>query len=164
MKKEIERKFLVEYLPNLENVSAVKIEQSYLSLNPEIRIRREGNKYFYTEKSEGTLVRNENNQEINKITYLKLKEKKIGNIIYKTRYKLQLKNELVAEIDIYEDYLEGLMVVEVEFPNLKEAKDFVIPPYFGKEITKDKKFKNKNLSQINSLDELKTKTLIKRMH
>ena len=163
MKKEIERKFLVKCLPDLRNVESFNIEQSYLSLNPEIRIRREGNKYFYTEKSEGTLVRNENNQEINKITYLKLKEKKIGNTIYKTRYKLPL-DELVAEIDIYEDYLEGLMVVEVEFPNLKKAKDFVIPSYFGKEITKDKKFKNKNLSQINSLDELKTKTLIKRMH
>lgn len=160
MNKEIERKFLVKCLPDLRNVESFKIEQSYVSINPEIRIRRENDKYFYTKKGEGTLSRIEKNTIIDVSTYNNLKNKIKGNTIYKTRYKLPL-DELVAELDIYEDYLEGLMVVEVEFSSLAEAYIFSAPYYFGEDITEDKRFKNKYLSQIDALEELNIKTLKK---
>lgn len=49
--KEIERKFLVKTLPaNLEAYPKKEIEQFYLSLIPEIRVRRSGDNYFYETK------------------------------------------------------------------------------------------------------------------
>lgn len=143
---EIERKFLVKYLPDLTNSKKIIIEQAYLNLNPEIRIRKENDKYFYTTKSSGDLVRRESNKEIDSLTYYKLKENIIGNIINKTRYLINYNNYLL-EIDIYEGFLEGLIVVEVEFETEEEAHLFEIPMFFGREITYESEYKNKNLSR-----------------
>ena len=56
---EIERKFLVKELPSLDGVKSSEIMQGYVSTLPEIRVRKLDDKYYRTEKDEGTVVREE---------------------------------------------------------------------------------------------------------
>ncbi len=44
--KEIEKKYLVEFLPDLSNFNSCKVSQGYLSFNPEVRIRMMDNEFF----------------------------------------------------------------------------------------------------------------------
>jgi CYTH domain-containing protein len=59
-------------------------------------------------------------------------------------------NKLTAELEIFHDKLEGLAMVEVEFSSKEEANQFVIPNWFGAEVTNDAKYRNSNLSQQNN--------------
>lgn len=145
---EIEKKFLVNELPNLSDFFFEEIEQGYLSFVPEIRIRRKGEKYYITEKGEGTQTRPEIETEINGTAYSILSNLIQGRIIRKTRYKIPLKDSLIAELDIYHDDLEGLSTVETEFRSEEQAQEFISPEWFGEDVTEDKKYKNKNLARI----------------
>lgn len=58
--------------------------------------------------------------------------------IRKTRYFYPLADGLTAEIDVYKDNLEGLVVVEVEFLSIDAYKIFSTPEWFGKEVTDSK--------------------------
>lgn len=151
---EIERKFLVSTVPDhLERFPSAEIEQCYLSFLPEQRIRKKGKNYYFTEKSDGTLAREEQEREILESDYVALKKKHIGNIIYKRRYVIPL-DDLTIELDIYKEVLSGLITVEVEFPSEARANSFEVPLWFGKDITADSRYKNKNLAQLKSLADL----------
>ena len=152
---EIERKFLVKELPSeLSKFDFADIEQCYVDLGeedePEKRIRKltRGGEtsYFYTEKGEGDLCREEEEYEITSYSYNNLKELTVSEVIKKTRYYIPLVGDLTAELDIYGGTLEGLVTVEIEFPTLEASEGFAVPLWFGKEITHDKNYKNKNLA------------------
>lgn len=149
---EIERKFLIDKLPDLSNVSCVQITQGYLSFVPEIRIRKKGNQYFLTSKGEGTLKRKEVEFEIDEFTYRNLSCLLRGAIIQKSRFEIPSDNGLVIELDMYDGKLEGLITAEIEFLNEEQASAFKIPNWFGEEITEDKRYKNKNLAQLETAD------------
>ena len=149
---EIERKFLLKELPDLSKLPFDEIEQGYLSFAPEIRIRKKEEKYFITKKSEGTKIREEIEISIDHITFEILSSLVQKNLVKKTRYKITLDNGIIAELDIYHEQLEGLVVVETEFPSNEEAEKFVAPTWFGKDITEDKRYKNKNLAQIDNIE------------
>lgn len=55
--------------------------------------------------------------------------------IRKTRTFIDLGRGRTAELDTYHDQLEGLQVVEVEFPDVTSAQRFVPPSWFGEEVT-----------------------------
>lgn len=141
---EIERKFLIKKSPDLEKRKYYNIEQGYISLDPEIRIRKKNEKCYITEKSSGKLIRSEIEKEIDIKVYNMLKNLVIGRMIYKTRYIIGN-----IELDVYHKELTGLYVAEIEFSSREEAYSFVPPSWFGEEITNDKSFKNKQLSQVN---------------
>lgn len=143
---EIERKFLLGKQIDLKDLDWVEINQSYIGVNPVSRVRKMGNKYFYNQKGTGTLVREENEKEITEDTYNKIIKYRIGRTINKLRYRIPLDNELVAELDYYLDDLSPLVTVEVEFKSLEDANAFVVPSWFGKEITEDVRYKNDNLA------------------
>ena len=152
---EIERKFLISSLPHqLSECKSARLEQGYLDFGdedePERRIRKltenGSTLYFYTEKGNGDLCREEEEYEIPEYSYENLKELVISSILEKTRYYLPL-DGLTIEVDIYGGSLDGLMVAEVEFSSLDEANAFVPPEFFGEEITYDKKYRNKNLAK-----------------
>ena len=152
---EIERKFLVASLPDLNNVVFKELKQAYLSFEPEVRIRSLDDSLFYlAEKSTGDLSRSEIEPQINGVTFQILTSLVQGRIISKTRYYVSLNNNLMAEIDIYHGEFEGLITVETEFKSEKEANEFIVPNWYGKEITYDKRYKNKNLARC-SIEELK---------
>jgi len=145
---EIEMKYLVEKIPfDLSSFTCKKIVQSYVSTDPVIRIRQYDNSYFLTVKGEGHIIREEFEMEISENQYKKLLEKTENNSIFKTRYFIDLENNLVAELDIYEGNLNGLLTVEVEFSTEKELLSFSPPKWFGKDISQDKHFKNNCLSK-----------------
>ena len=152
---EIERKFLINKLPEeLSTFEYAEIEQCYIDLGedgePEKRIRRltkNGDTlYFYTEKGEGDLCREEEEYEIPAYSYGNLRELTVSEVIRKTRYYIPLGDSLTAELDVYGGSLEGLITAEVEFEALEDSERFSVPDWFGEEITRDKKYKNKNLA------------------
>lgn len=145
--KEIEKKYLVNKLPNLSTCKKSNIIQGYISYNPETRIRKIDNSFFITYKSDEFLIRDEDEKEIDEEKYNILFKKIKNNIIYKTRYYIKDKNYLY-ELDIYHGSLEGLITVEVEFQNLNDALKFKPPLWFGIEITNNIKYKNSSLSKI----------------
>ena len=143
---EIERKFLIADLPSLDGVKYDEIEQAYISINPEIRVRKKGKKYYCTKKGEGAMVRTEDEWEITEGEYLDGLSKSEGRVLQKTRYYISYKSHII-ELDIYSGKHEGLIVCEVEFESESEALSFEIPEWFGKEITHDISFRNKILAQ-----------------
>jgi len=86
--------------------------------------------------------------------YQTLKAKTDGNMIYKTRYLIPCQDGLTIELDVFEGLLSGLVFVEVEFSDIKEAKEFVPPDWFGKELSEDKRFSNYHLSKLSGYAEL----------
>lgn len=145
---EIEKKFLVKQLPNLENYEKQYIKQGYISTNPVLRIRQKNDKYIFTFKGKGTLQRIELEQELSKEEFDNLWQKVEGEPIIKTRYIIPLENGLKAELDIYEGNLLGFKNVEVEFETIEQANDFVAPDWFGEDITNNIKYTNAYLSKI----------------
>ena len=143
---EIERKFLLDSIPCLDGVRKDIIEQAYISIDPEVRVRKKGEKYYHTEKGDGSMVRTENEWEISESEYLDGISKCEGRILQKTRYYIPYGSHLI-ELDIYSGKHEGLVVCEVEFSSEEEALSFEVPSWFGKEITHDISFRNKVLSQ-----------------
>ena len=75
---EIERKFLVEKLPEQAAAEAIHIEQGYISTDPVIRIRSWNNgkeqRYILTVKGSGMIVREEYELELTSRQFEGLKE------------------------------------------------------------------------------------------
>lgn len=156
---EIERKFLLNSLPVcIDKFNKLEIEQGYINYEPEIRIRKANDKYYFTKKSTGDLEREEIEKIINEESYNLLSTCIQNNLIKKTRYLIPLSAKTIAEIDVYYGNLEGLKTVEVEFSTKEEALNFEIPNWFGNEVTYDKQYKNANLSKID--DAQKKKILV----
>jgi adenylate cyclase len=53
---------------------------------------------------------------------------------------------LVAEIDRFEAPNPGLVLIEVEFPSPESYAAFRPPPWFGREVTGDPRYRNQNLA------------------
>lgn len=182
MNKEIERKYAIAYLPDdirIEKVS--KIEQIYIyhDGNTMVRIRKvelqlkdkePQIEYIYTVKTKGDIAYNNQYQigqkyeiesKITKEEYERLRLKKLGNTITKTRVVVPIQNKLKAEIDIYYDYLQGFLTAEVEFSNEEQAKKFMKPDWLGEEIGY-KELSNRRLSQMTE-EQFKSKVSIEFM-
>lgn len=139
---EIEKSFLVKKIPaNLSSYKSIRIKQGYISttISP-LRIRQKGDKFEITKKiplKNGDFSQVE---EIN-IPLTKLEFDKLWNLaekyLEKTRYLIPLKNNLVAELDIFEGKLKGLAFVEVEFSSENEMDLFKQPDWFGKDVTQE---------------------------
>lgn len=145
---EIERKYLIKQLPDhLDQYEHQKIAQGYLCTNPVVRIRRSNDDYYMTYKGNGLMVREEYNLPLTQQAYEHLLTKIDGLLISKTRYLIPLNDNLVAELDIFEDDLHGLQLVEVEFDSLEKANTFVAPDWFGEDVTHSGQYHNSYLSQ-----------------
>ncbi|MCR5824201.1 MAG: CYTH domain-containing protein [Lachnospiraceae bacterium] len=163
---EIERKYLIEELPDLTEAFDIwKIEQAYLADKPTLRIRKKNDEYIMTYKNKkrsdetGAVTSAAVNEEIEipipESIYEHLLLKKIGHTVKKTRYLFRLDDEHRIELDVFEGRLKGLVMAEVEFKDVADANDFKPPAWFGKEVSDDKRYTNKSLSKLVSLDNLK---------
>lgn len=145
---EIERKFLIQTMPeHLEQYSCHLIEQAYLCTDPVVRIRRQDDEYILTYKGRGMMVREEYNLPLTKEGYEHMLLKADGNVITKKRYLIPLSNDLKAELDIFEGKFQGLVLVEVEFPDEVSANAFAVPDWFGTDVTCSPLYHNSVLSQ-----------------
>ena len=146
---EIERKYLVRTLPeNLPQYPCRLIEQAYLCTEPVVRIRRQNDEYILTYKGKGMLVREEYNLPLTADAYTHLLKKADGNVITKKRYLIPLSSSLKAELDIFEGKFQGLILVEVEFPDEATAESFAAPDWFGEEVTWSSAYHNSTLSSL----------------
>lgn len=145
---EIERKFIPKRLPdNLESYPHTTLEQGYLSTNPVVRVRKDGDSYYLTYKGSGMMTREEYNLPLTKESYLHLLAKTDGIIISKCRYRIPLYDGLTAELDIFQGSLDGLLMVEVEFSDEDSASSFVPPEWFGDDVTFDPRYHNSSMSK-----------------
>lgn len=141
---EIERKFLINELPDLEKYERKHITQGYLCTNPVVRVREDGDKYYLTYKGKGLLEREEANLPLTKEAFEHLITKSDGKIIKKTRYLIPYAPYTI-ELDIFEGDHAPLIMAEVEFPSREEADSFAAPEWFGEEVTYDKAYQNSNM-------------------
>lgn len=147
---EIERKFLIETLPeNLSQYPFRQLEQGYLCTEPVVRIRREDDDYYLTYKSKGLMVREEYNLPLTKDAYEHLLPKVDGIVISKKRYLIPFTEKLTIELDVFEGELAPLFLAEVEFETEEEANAFVPPKWFGEDVTYSSKYHNSTLSRKN---------------
>ena len=146
---EIERKFTINKLPeNLSQYTCLTLEQAYLNTDPVVRVRRQNDDFYLTYKGKGFLAREEANLPLNEEAYYHLREKADGLIISKKRYLIPYDDKLTIELDIFEGPLAPLVLAEVEFETLEEAKDFTPPAWFEKDVTEDRSFSNSELSKM----------------
>lgn len=143
---EIERKFLVKDKPSLCDLEFKELEQYYISFSPEVRVRKSNDDYYLTIKSTGGLIREEVETPIDKSFFNEIKKICPSDFIEKTRYYIP-HGGYVCELDIYHN-IEGLITVEVEFENENDAYNFIVPDWFGDEVTSIQEFKNANLAKF----------------
>jgi CYTH domain-containing protein/CHAD domain-containing protein len=144
---EIERKFLVTEMPRAESARAA-IEQGYLALDEstEVRLRRAGDGLFLTAKGGHGEVREEVEVSIDPGSFEALWPLTGGRRVRKVRHYMPLARDLRAEVDVYEDGLDGLRTVEVEFDSEDASRAFTPPPWFGRELTGDQRYANQTLA------------------
>lgn len=154
---EIEKKFTIKHLPeNLEQYECIHMEQGYLCTKPVVRIRQANDRYILTYKGKtginesqiGTKVCNEVELPLNQSAFLHLKEKIDGRMIEKDRYIIPIQDGLIAELDVFHGYLEGLCFAEVEFSSIEESQEFQLPDWFAEDVSLDIRYANHYLSKI----------------
>ncbi len=151
MANEIERKFLVEKMPELpSDVKGEKIKQGYLRRGsekgePTVRIRQLGDKGFITIKGDKVgMTQSEYEYEIPVKDAQEMFELCEPGKIDKTRYYIPHGNHVI-ELDVFGGDNEGLIIAEIELAS--ETDKVEIPSWFGKEVTTDRNYSNAALSK-----------------
>lgn len=148
---EIERKFLLKSFPtDLPMKEEKLVYQAYLSIDPEVRIRRnvvngQDTAYYLAIKSSGDLVRQEVEIHITKERFYALAEMVAHPFITKDFRIYQLSGGLELECSHVDKGCDTeFMYAEVEFPSIQAAEGFEPLPCFTADVTKDPAYKMKN--------------------
>lgn len=146
MALEIERKYRVKDLTILSNLEGKQIAQGYIVNNPEkvVRVRILDKKAFLTIKGKNNGVsRLEFEYPIAVDEAQELLDKFCkGCSICKKRYYLP-QDDLCWEIDVFDGENKGLIVAEIELPNVDTF--FSKPDWLGEEVSEDIRYYNSNL-------------------
>jgi len=147
--REIERKFLVRQIPEkLKHHRHYQIAQGYLASEPggrHVRLRKKGKTASLTFKVGRGAHREEREIKLTAKQFAALWPATAGRRLRKVRYDIPWRN-LVIEIDVYRGKHSGLVVAEVEFPDLATCREFKPPPWFGREVTGQKRYSNVRLA------------------
>ncbi len=150
MATEIERKFIVDELPPRDVLAAgIRIRQGYLALDGdvELRVRIADGDANLTVKVGSGLRRIEVEAPISAEEAEALWPHTSGRRIDKVRHRVGVGLQLVADVDVYEGDLAGLVVVEVEFHSDISSAGFDPPAWFGREVTGQAEWSNAQLAQ-----------------
>jgi len=145
---EIERKFLVQKLPELKDFSFKRIAQGYIITEgeeAELRLREENGVYLQTVKRGRGLTRMEAEIEITGAQFELLWPHTAGKRISKTRYNIPYRRWII-ELDVYHGPLAGLIIAEIEFKSEKKSAAFKKPEWFGREVTGTIQYMNQHLA------------------
>jgi adenylate cyclase len=147
---EVERKFVLPAAPpDLADHPADAIAQGYLAIAPdgvEVRVRRRGDRCSLTVKSGPAHVRVEEEIAIEQERFEALWSLTEGRRLVKTRHLVPLDDGLEAEVDVYGEALEGLVVAEIEFASEAASAGFAPPAWLGREVTGDSGYANQSLA------------------
>jgi CYTH domain-containing protein len=102
--------------------------------------------YVLTIKSGGLAVRQEFELPLQEADYARLFQKVEGRVLQKVRYLIPLEDGYTAELDRFEGELEGLLLVEVEFPSVEAMNAFTAPDWFGEDVSGSAQYHNSVLS------------------
>lgn len=138
---ELELRYLAKYLPEgLRNCPKKEIIDIYIPGSfdhPKIRIRKNGDSYAITKKAptpDDPPHMTEQTIDITKEEFDEL-SKFPGKKASKVRYHYQHKGHL-AEFDIFQEALTGLVIIDFEFENREEEARFSAPDFCLADITK----------------------------
>jgi len=147
--REIERKFLVKQLPEkLKRRRHYPIAQGYLATEPggrHVRLRKKGKTASLAFKVGRGAHREEREVRLSPRQFAALWPGTAGRRLRKVRYEIPWKN-LMIEIDVYRGKHSGVVVAEVEFPDLATCREFKPPRWFGREVTGQKRYSNVRLA------------------
>ena len=147
--REIERKFLVAWLPdNLKKSRSLVIEQGYLATEAagrQVRLRKAGKTTSLTFKVSRGSHREEREIKLSPKQFAALWPGTAGRRLRKRRYEIPWEG-LLIEVDIYRGRHAGLIVAEVEFPDIASCRRFIAPGWFGPEVTGKKGYSNVRLA------------------
>lgn len=147
---EIERKFILARVPDdiIADCAGEAIRQGYLLYDDgrELRIRQRGDHYWMTVKQGQGLSRHEQECEIPEAQFNMLWPLTQGRRVEKIRYSVPV-GKHQFEIDLFSGALSGLIVLEVEFPNIEASQVFVEPDFIAFEVTEDTAYKNAVLAR-----------------
>lgn len=155
MNKEIERKFLLKSLPNLDLLEWIHYERYFIFINDkvEIRIQKKWEKFEFERKEKENIVSyNKEKFEISKEEFDFFKMMATESII---RDSFSISKTPNISIKIYHWKFEGLVRVEVEFENKKQAENFIPLEWFWNEITDSPLWKDSTLLNLSQKEFLK---------
>ena len=149
MSREIERVFLVARRPrNLARRPHARIRQGYLVIAKdasEVRIRQIGSRHVLTWKGRGKLARDEIEIGLSRRQFEALWPASAPRRLHKTRYRIRWRGHTI-ELDVFAGKLKGLVLAEVEFGSPAQSRRFRPPAWFGREVTREARYKNQNLA------------------
>lgn len=140
---ELELTYLAKSFPEgIEKARSMEIIDIYLpkdERHPTLRIRKSGGKFEITKKypvAEGDA--SEMHEDTIKLSAEEFESlsKIDGKRTRKMRYYYNC-NGRTAEIDVFRDALEGLVVVDFEFESEEEKQGFIMPEFCLAEVTQE---------------------------
>jgi CYTH domain-containing protein len=111
-----------------------------------VRLRKKAKTASLTFKAGRGRAREEREITISQKQFAALWPATRGRRLRKVRYEVPWKNRTI-EIDIYRGRNRGLIVAEVEFPNVASCRKFKPPEWFGREITGEARYSNVRLAR-----------------
>lgn len=153
---EIERKFTIKYLPKkIESIKHITQKHIFKDMVCSIRVRRSMDLFTKEKIFTHTIkARGEKNQKysiyelekhITEAGYNRFQPFKGSKVIEKYRCIVPIEDNLKVEIDIFDGWMKGLVIAEVEFKNSEQAKYFKMPKWFEKPVP-HREFSNRSLS------------------
>lgn len=153
---EIERKFTIKYLPKeIKTIKKITQKHIFKDMICSIRVREsidlftKEKIYTHTIKARGENDKkfsvNELERNIQEEEYQKLRPFRGSRTIKKYRCIIPLENNLNAEVDVFDGWMKGLVIAEVEFKSVKQAENFKLPKWFEKAVP-HKEYSNRMLS------------------
>ena len=140
---ELELTFLVKELPDgIKTVGPTRIVDIYIPDTPEhshLRLRQKGEKYEITKKMP-VLEGNASEQIEQTIPLIKEEFTALSNCskkrVAKDRYNIMVEGKM-AEIDVFVDELEGLVLMDFEFNTIEEKSAFKVPSIALADVTQE---------------------------
>ncbi|GGF68040.1 CYTH domain-containing protein [Alteromonas lipolytica] len=154
---EIERKFVVNYLPEglLETRNPVSVRQGYIAAEGErhVRIRDEGGKYSMTIKQGFGLKRMDTRIMLSAEQFNELWPLTQHMRVEKKRYRIDFFGHRLV-LDVFTGHLAPLVLVEVEFDSEVHSRQFLPPDFAELEVTHRREYQNVNLARMGLPDSL----------
>ncbi len=140
---ELERTFLAKRLPSFLRCKKTEVLDIYIPTyfdHPKIRIRKLGDKYELTKKyqiDEADHFRLiEENINLSEGEFCALEKELKGKRVHKIRYFFNWKGK-IAEFDVFQGDLIGLVLVGVKFTHEEEMYSFKMPDFCLADITEE---------------------------
>ncbi|MBW2982132.1 hypothetical protein KY343_04595 [Candidatus Woesearchaeota archaeon] len=137
---ELEKTYLAKFIPSkLEN----KKEMIDIYIpdgidHAPIRIRKNGNKFCITKKQpakeDDCSVLIEQTIELSEAEFIELEKEIKGRRIEKIRYNFN-HNGNIAEVDVFQGKLKGLVLIDFEFKTEEEKEGFEMPDFCLADVT-----------------------------